>query len=613
MSSHGQMVSGFEQDHAPGIPGLGVWPTERAGGERAGWLALLVLAAAVAGTAMFGSIIGVAEPTLVNLALLLLFGLLFGNLACTFFLALAGFVRDVRRRPAGPAHPPAPAALRERSRTAVVMVIRHEDLARVQAAVRVMYTRLASSGPLEPYSFFILSDSTDPEVAQAEEAALRPFVRELDPAGRVVYRRRATNDGRKSGNLAEFCARWGDRFDYMVVLDADSLLDGATIRELVRRMDAAPRLGILQVPVRPVNRESLFGRIQQFAARMYGPLLIEGLDFWLGGAAPYWGHNAIIRVAPFMRHCRLPRLPGRAPFGGEILSHDFVEGALMRRAGWEVRLATDLRGSYEELPANLIAHAARDRRWCQGNLQNLRLVFSPGLSVASRLTFAVGALAYLCAPAWVVFVVVLSLGVIPSGVAPAAEVDPFGEVGAAGFSTRALLALVVAFLFLPKLLAIIRLAVRPGALRAFGGLRAVLLSLGGESLFAALVTPIQLMLHTQFVVAILVRQAVGWNPQPRRDADTSLAEAIGVHGSHTIVGIIGSVLAYSVDPALCLWLVPTTAGLGLSIPLSIVTSRARWGQRARRLRLFMIPEEIVPPPLLRTFAATLLRYPPTPG
>jgi membrane glycosyltransferase len=591
-----------------------VWPTRRAGGDRAGWLALLVVVAAVGGTAMFASVIGVAGPTPVNLALLLLFGVLFGNLACTFFLTLAGFVRDVRRGPRDPAHTPATAALTERSRTAVVMVIRHEDLARVQAAVRVMFARLASSGPLEPYSFFILSDSTDPDFAQAEEAVLRPLARELDPAGRVVYRRRATNDGRKSGNLADFCARWGDRFDYMVVLDADSLLDGATIRELVRRMDAAPRLGILQVPVRPVNRESLFGRIQQFAARMYGPLLIEGLDFWLGGAAPYWGHNAIIRVAPFMRHCRLPRLPGRAPFGGEILSHDFVEGALMRRAGWEVRLATDLRGSYEELPANLIAHAARDRRWCQGNLQNLRLVFSPGLSVASRLTFAVAALAYLCAPAWVAFVVVLSLGVIPSGEAPAAEVDPFGEVvGAAGFTTRALLALVVAFLFLPKVLAIIRLAVRPGAIRAFGGLRAVLLSLGGESLFAALVTPIQLMLHTQFVVAILVRQAVGWNPQPRRDADTSLAEAIGVHGSHTIVGIIGSVLAYSVDPALCLWLVPTTAGLGLSIPLSIVTSRARWGQHARRLRLFMIPEEIVPPPLLRTFVATRLEYAPAPG
>jgi membrane glycosyltransferase len=478
-------------------------------------------------------------------------------------------------------------------------VVRHEEIARVEAGVRVTFETLAESGPLEPYTLFVLSDSTDPGIARAEEHAVRALIRHLGAAGRIVYRRRATNEGRKSGNLADFCARWGAQFDYMVVLDADSLLAGRTIRELVRRMDAAPRAGILQVPARPVNRESLFGRIQQFAAEVYGPLVVGGLDFWLGKAAPYRGHNAIIRLAPFMQHCRLPRLPGRAPFGGEILSHDFVEGALMRRAGWEVRLATDLDGSYEEVPANVIAHAARDRRWCEGNLQHLRLVALPGLTIASRLTFVVGALAYLCAPAWALLVLILSLRVRPSS-ERALEFEP---VGPEWFLQVLLLAAVLSFLFVPKILALVSLASRPGRIRSLGGVRAVLVSVVGESVFSVLFTPIQLILHTQFVLAILLGRSVEWTAQPRRDATTSLPDAIRVHGTHTaLAGLVG-VLAYAADPTLCLWLSPAIAGLGLSIPISMLSSHTRWGRRARQLGFFQISEEIAPPRLLRALTA----------
>jgi membrane glycosyltransferase len=475
-------------------------------------------------------------------------------------------------------------------------VIRHEELVRVEAGVRVTFETLAESGPIEPYTLFVLSDSTDPGVARAEEHAVRALIRRLGASGRIVYRRRATNEGRKSGNLAEFGARWGAQFDYMVVLDADSLLDGRTIRELVRRMDAAPRVGILQVPARPVNRESLFGRIQQFAAAVYGPLVIGGLDFWLGKAAPYRGHNAIIRLAPFMRHCRLPRLPGRAPLGGEILSHDFVEGALMRGAGWEVRLATDLGGSYEEVPANVIAHAARDRRWCQGNLQHLRLVGLPGLTLASRLTFVVGALAYLCAPAWALFILVLSLRIRPG---PGATLD-FEPVGPDWLFRVMLLATVLSFLFVPKILALVSLASHPGRIRALGGGRAVLGSVIGEIVFAALFTPIQLVFHTQFVLAILLGRSVEWTAQPRRDAKTTVMDAIRVHGGHTALAALMGTIAYVVDPFLCLWLAPAIVGLGLSIPISVLSSHSRWGERARRLGFFQISEEISPPRLLRS-------------
>jgi membrane glycosyltransferase len=563
-------------------------------------LAALVVGIALGGTALFGHVLAVDSLRPTEVAAIALFGLLFGHLACAFLLAVGGFGRgmsafvDPLRRVEGSGSRPA------RSRTAIVMVVRHEEIRRVQAGLRATFQSLAASGSLEPFTLFVLSDSTDAAVARDEEQAIRALIRELDAAGRLVYRRRAINEGRKSGNLADFCARWGPNFDYMVVLDADSLLEGRTIRELVRRMDVAPRVGILQVPTRPVNRTSLFGRVQQFAAGVYGPLLTDGLEFWLGPSAPYWGHNAIIRLAPFMKHCRLPRLPGREPFGGEILSHDFVEGALMRRAGWEVRLAADLGGSYEEVPANLIAYAARDRRWCQGNLQHLRLVTLPGLSLASRLTFIVGALAYLCAPAWALFVVLLSLPLRPARI----ETIAAGAADARWVSATLLLTAVLAFLFLPKALAVIRLARRPGGLRSWGGTRAVVASVLGESVFAALLTPIQLVLHTQFVLAILLRRAVGWTAQPRHDRDTRVTEALQVHGGHTALAVLLSGLAYMSSPSLLLWLAPCVAGLLLSIPISVGSSYSRWGLHARRWGLFLIAEELAPPRMLRSLTAS---------
>ncbi len=567
--------------------------------ERAGWLALLVLLIALGGTILFGRVLAARGVTLATAIAVALFGLLFGHLACRFLLAVTGFIRGL-----GSARRIAPGAMRMPksgtvSRTAVVMVIRHEEIPRVLAGIRVTFWTLAESGSLGPYTLFVLSDSTDPHVAHAEEEAVRALIRELGAAGRIVYRRRTTNEGRKTGNLADFCARWGRLFDYMVVLDADSLLDGRTIRELVRRMDAAPRVGILQAATRPVNRESLFARIQQFAAGLYAPLITDGLDFWLGRAAPYWGHNAIIRIAPFMRHCRLPRLSGPAPFGGEILSHDFVEAALMRRAGWEVRLAPDLGGSYEEIPANVIAYAARDRRWCQGNFQHLRLITMPGLSMTSRLTFAVGALGYLCAPAWTLLLLFLSLHLRPS----LADVGDLESSDGQRLSALLLLAAVLAFLFLPKVLAIIRVAARPGGMRSLGGARAVLLSLVGESVFAALLTPIQLVFHTQFVVAILLRRAVGWSAQQRRDSDTTFVQAVRAHGVHTAAAVLLGVTAYLLDPRLPQWLAPSIAGLALSIPISMLSSYRRWGQQAREWGLFLIPEETAPPRLLALLEA----------
>ena len=160
----------------------------------------------------------------------------------------------------------------------------------------------------------------------------------------------------------------------MVVLDADSVMTGRTLVELVRTMEANPRVGLIQTVPIPARRDTLFGRLVQFAASLYSPMLATGQSFWHTDAANYWGHNAIVRIRPFVEHCTLPVLPGAPPLGGPLLSHDFVEAALMRRAGWGVYLLPSIGGSYEEVPANILDYAKRDRRWTQGSLQHLRLL-----------------------------------------------------------------------------------------------------------------------------------------------------------------------------------------------------------------------------------------------
>jgi membrane glycosyltransferase len=573
--------------------------------DRALALAGLVLSLSLAATGLFWEVIRAEGVTPAEQLALVLFMPLFGSLTFTFLVTGAGFLRGFAARPSTRSTLAqwSPRAATP-SRVALVMVVRHEVVTRVQAGLRAIYQSLAATGSMEPYTFFLLSDSTDLAVGAAEERAVHALTEELGATGRVRYRRRAENHGRKSGNLADFCMRWGTTFDYMIVLDADSVLDGATIRELVHRMDRQPRIGILQLPIRPVNGGSLFARIQQFAASTYGPLATEGIAFWLGNAAPYWGHNAIIRVAPFMQHCRLPRLPGREPLGGEILSHDFVEAALMRGAGWDVHVASDLGGSYEEVPPNLVAHAARDRRWCQGNLQHVRLLFAPTFALASRLTLAVGALSYLCGPAWVLFVVAISLSPSVPALVGFTETLPPAESSLARVFGVTLIVLTLSFLVLPKVFALIRLGLTPGAVALRGGWGPVVASLALESLFAVLVTPILLTFQAAFVVAVLSGSSAGWNVQARGEAALSVGAAFRAHGLQTLGGLAAAALLFTTDSPISLWLLPSLVGLWVAIPLSAVTSRADWALRARRCRLFLIPEELAPSPVLQALTAS---------
>lgn len=541
-----------------------------------------------------------------ELLLLLLYTILFAWICISFWTAFMGFWirlfgRDrwaISRQ--APQTPPDPRAAPPR--TAILMPIYNEDSERVFAGLRAIHQSLAATGQLDGFDFFILSDTRDPDVWVEEELRWQDMVRALDGQGRIFYRNRPENTSRKSGNLEDFCTRWGGHYRYMIVLDADSIMQGATLVEMVRLMELHPRVALIQTPPVPVNRESLFARILQFASSLYGRMFTAGLNYWQLGESNYWGHNAIIRIQPFLDHCGLPKLPGREPFGGEILSHDFVEAALLRRAGWEVWLAYDLEGSYEEIPPTLIDYAKRDRRWCQGNLQHLRLAFSKGLNALSRLHFSMGVMSYAASPLWLLFLI--ATGVEAYLQTQQELVYFFGEnwqpVWPVSFAVEMTTVLLVTLtmLFLPKLLALLLLLKDARLRRAYGGLFNATLSVLLETIFSVLTAPVLMLFQTKFVLAILMRKAVGWPPQQRGDHQTGFAEAALAHGGQTLIGVVAGTLSYLYVPAFFWWFTPVLLGLGLAIPVSMLSSSMALGRRAKELGLFLTPEETEPPSVL---------------
>jgi membrane glycosyltransferase len=489
--------------------------------------------------------------------------------------------------------------------TAIVVPIYNEDPARVFAGLKATYESLEQTGFLPFFEFFILSDTTDSDTWIGEEMAYMDFRRSVSDPGRVFYRNRRENVERKTGNIAEFCASWGGRYRYMIIFDADSVMTGDCLVSLVRLMESNPKAGIVQTPPLPVNRHTFFGRIRQFATHAYSSIFITGLNFWQGGAANYWGHNAIIRIEPFIEHCRLPKLSGQEPLGGSILSHDFVEAAFMRRAGWKVYLAGELRGSYEEVPPSLISYAARDRRWCQGNLQHARLLLTPGLHPVSRLHMCLGIMAYLAAPLWMLMLALSTIEGIREVVEPHNYFPPglaLHPVWRISVEAQAiwLFLTVLGLLFVPKLLSLL-LQLRYRETRAaFGGGGKFALSVLLEMAASTLLAPVLAFLQTHFVVGILMGKNIKWDAQDRGEAQTTFGEAVKRHWPSTLLGVAWSVLLLATSPKLFLWFSPVLAGFLLTIPVSVWSSRVSLGQWARKHRLFLTPEEVDPPPILLT-------------
>jgi membrane glycosyltransferase len=573
---------------------------------RRGVFFLLVLTTTLTALGLLFSVFQANGLSPMERLLSVLYATLFAWICFSFWTAFMGFLvclsgRDawaISRRP-GPSAEPTGAP----PRTAILMPIHNEDSERVFAGLRAIHQSLAETGQSDAFDFFILSDTRDPEVWVEEELRWQDMVRALNGQGRIFYRNRPENTGRKSGNLEDFCTRWGGRYRYMIVLDADSLMRGETLTAMVRIMERQPRVALLQTPPTPVNRVSLFARILQFAGSLYGRMFTAGLNYWQLGASNYWGHNAIIRVQPFLDHCGLPNLPGREPFGGTILSHDFVEAALLRRAGWEVWLAYDLPGSHEEIPPTLIDYAKRDRRWCQGNLQHLRLVFARGFSPLSRLHFAMGVMSYLASPLWLLFLIATG---VEAYLQTQQELvyffgDHWAPVWPVSFAVEMTTVLVVtlAMLFLPKLLALALLLQDADRRRAHGGMGRAALSVVLETAFSVLTAPVLMLFQTQFVLAILLRRAVGWPAQQRGDHQTGFQEAALVHGGQTLLGVAAGVLSYQYVPEFFWWFTPVLLGLVLAIPVSMLSSSLALGRVTRDWGLFLTPEETDPPAVLR--------------
>ncbi|MEE4376694.1 MAG: glucans biosynthesis glucosyltransferase MdoH [Candidatus Competibacteraceae bacterium] len=553
-----------------------------------------------------------------EVVLLVLYAILLLWICASFWTAMIGFVIRLTRRDRYAISATAgvvPAECATALHTAIVMPVYNEEPSRVFARLSAVYQSLQEIGQLELFDFFILSDTQDPDIWIEEELQWHHLCQSLNGKGRIFYRNRFRNTGRKSGNIADFCSRWGARYRYMIVLDADSLMAGTTLVDMVRLMENNPPVALIQVPPVPVNRVSLFARIMQFASTIYGPLFTTGLNYWQLGEGNYWGHNAILRIQPFADCCGLPDLPGREPFGGKILSHDFVEAALLRRAGWQVWLAYDLGGSYEEIPPTLIDYAKRDRRWCQGNLQHTRLVFARGLHPLSRLHLLMGIMSYLASPLWLLFLVLTGIeAFIQAQDQPVYFFgDSFTPVWPVSYAVEMQTVLVVtlAFLFLPKLLALLLLARDTQLRRSYGGFSRATLSVFLESLFSVLLAPILMLFQAKFVLLILARRAIGWPVQQRDDHQTGVKEACFAHVGQTALGIAIGIGSYLYIPNFFWWFTPVLLGMVLAIPLSIFSSSVKWGQVTQRMGLFLTPQETKPPRVLTLFREAIERTSPS--
>ena len=589
-------------------------PWRNAGRNRRLLLLALVLAQTYVASYFMMAVLPYHGRHYLEMALLAVYAVLFAWISAGFWTAMMGFWVLLRGRDkyaiSASAAPDAP--LPPKARTAILVPICNEDVVRVFAGLRATYDSLARAGVREHFDFYILSDTSKADVRVAELDAWLRLCREVDGFGHIFYRLRRHRIKKKAGNVADWCRRWGSLYRYMVVLDADSVMSGDCLGRLVQLMEANPGAGIIQTAPRAAGRETLYARIQQFATRVYGPLFTSGLHFWQLGESHYWGHNAIIRVAPFMKHCALGSLPGKGALSGAIMSHDFVEAALMRRAGWSVWIAYDLPGSFEEMPPALLDELKRDQRWCQGNLQNFRLFFTSGLHPAHRAVFMTGVMAYLSAPLWFLLLILstaalaMSVHVEPQYFTEPYQLFPNWPEWHPEWALR-LFGATMTLLFLPKILSAVLILFRRQDLKLHGGPGRLGASLLLEMLFSAVLAPVRMLFHTRYVLGALLGFAVQWKSPPRDDAATPWSEAIKRHGLGTLLGLGWGAYVYTLDKDFLWWLLPVVGSLVIAIPVSVWSSRSGIGRWFRQRRLFLIPEESFPPRELRWLRAGLRR------
>lgn len=570
---------------------------------------ILVLASVVAAGSTMREVLPYHGAKPLEVVILALFCVLFTGITAGFWIAVYGFaLRRMGGDPLSPLRrtPPARLATTRLAPTAILFPIYHEEIERSFAGLRATYRSLAASGELAHFDFFILSDSRDPEVWLAEREAWFELCEELGAHGRIHYRRRTLNVKRKPGNIGDFLARWGTRYRYMVVLDADSVMTGDALVKMVQLMEVAPEIAILQTAPVLINAHTLHARVQQFGSRLYGPLFLAGLAALQLGESAFWGHNAVLRVAPFMKHARLPQLRGWGLFRGAVLSHDFVEAALLRRAGHEVWLEPGIGGSYEEAPPTLVDELTRDRRWVKGNLQHLAFLFGRGFCAAHRAAFLNGIMNYGSSLLWLLFLAAATAEAAQLTLFP---VEYFPEPHALyplwpewrPLWALALVGITLVVLFTPKVLALLEALFTRERRRAMGGGMRLLLSVLLEALVASLLAPIRMLAHSRYVLEALLNTQVLWAGQ-NRTRETLWADALLRQAPGTMLALAWGGFAFWLDRGFFLWSLPVALPLIFAAPISVWLSRYRAGTRLRRAGLLLVAEEAAPPAVLQDLA-----------
>ena len=552
----------------------------------------LTLLLTAAGTYGMYEVISPVNVTWLQLVFAAVFALTFTWISFSCASAIIGFIVLLRRK--GRKQDFKVAA--DIGRTALLMPVYNEDPEHVFKTLQAMGRGLVRLGLQKHFDIFVLSDTRLDDLASQEELSFQHLKRSLRGEIRAYYRRRIDNHHRKAGNIADFVKQWGGAYDHMIVLDADSEMSGEVLRDLASAMVADPQAGIIQSLPLLHNRWTPFARMTQFAGRIYGPVVAAGLAAWHGRDGNYWGHNAIIRTRAFAEAGGLPELKGRKPFGGHILSHDFVEAALLRRAGWAVYMLPELKGSYEETPPSLIDLATRDRRWAQGNLQHTKLLRTRGLHWLSRVHLVQGIMSYLASPLWLMMLVAgLGLALVarytePNYFSDGFSLFPAWPVFDPELALR-LLAVTGAVLYVPKLLGLALALMDRGVRTQSGGSIGLMKSVAAETLLSMLLSPVMMLIQSRFVLDVMLGRDSGWNTQNRNEEALPFSTALARHAGHSAIGLLLGIASFAISWATFLWFVPIMAGLVLAPVISWATGLPTLGQWLHGANVFRIPEE----------------------
>lgn len=539
-------------------------------------------------------------PYIIQWFIIALFAILFAWISIGFWTSIMGLILAVMGKDRYTIEIPKDAAahIDAKHRTALVMPICNEDVARVFAGLQATYQSLVETGNAACCDFYILSDTNDPDLYVNELKAWADFNAQKQNNGcNVFYRHRKRRVKRKSGNIDDFCRRWGHLYEYMLILDADSIMTGDCILNMIAMMEMTPKAGILQSPPKSVRMKTLYGRIQQFANQIYSDIFCAGTHFWQLSEAQYWGHNAMIRLKPFIEHCILSPLQKRkGPI--HILSHDLVEATLMRRAGYGVWIAYNMNGSYEELPGNMIEDLKRDNRWCMGNLINLRLIFKSGITLTHRVMFLTSGMAYISSLLWLIFLIFSTLLLLVFNLSDQQyffQPNQFYPTWPKWDENLAiqLLSTTMVLLFAPKFFSYGIIIARTGA-KEVGGIFKLTLSIFIEMIWSMILAPIRMIFHSKFVIKAWLGSKIQWKSPSRNDDALTWGESFYFCWPLSLLGIVWLCIIIWLNPQFTLWYIAILIPLTISPLVIRVSGLSSIGIKAQKAGLFLTPEETHP-------------------